>query len=157
MAPFFAVNALFFMAASFAHPVTPTFFKSLRLGDDMFGYAIAAMMSMNFLLSPFWAKMSAIFSSRVALLVSCFGYAAGQVLFLSARTEWQVLFARTFAGVFSGGIFVGLLTYAVNRSEEGNRGAYLALGATVQSVAGAFGFFVGGMLGSISVYAAMTA
>ena len=41
MIAFMAVSVVFYMAASFAHPVTPTLFKSLGLGDYMFGYALS--------------------------------------------------------------------------------------------------------------------
>ena len=53
MVPFFAVMAAFQLAASFAHPVTPTIFTNLNLGSYMFGVALAAMMTVNFLFSPF--------------------------------------------------------------------------------------------------------
>lgn len=155
---FLAVSVIFNMAASFAHPVTPTLFKSLGLGDYMFGYALAAMMVVNFLFSPFWGKLNSFISSRISLLIACSGYALGQFFFAVAKTEGQFLLARAFAGLFTGGTFVSLLNYVVNMSpDDKSRGVYLAASATIQSVAGAFGYFVGGMLGEINVqYALMS-
>ena len=158
MVPFFAVMAAFQLAASFAHPVTPTIFTNLNLGSYMFGVALAAMMTVNFLFSPFWGKINTYISSRNSMMISSIGYALGQVMFGLAQTEAQVIGARMFAGLFTGGAFVSMLTYIVNFSEnEKIRGKYLTLYATIQSVCGAFGYFVGGFLGVKSPYVSVTA
>lgn len=148
---FFAVLVAFSMAASFAHPVTPTLIKEYHLNDYMFGVALAAMQMTNFLFSPFWGKINGYISSRKSLLICCVGYAVGQAMFGMARTETMVVVARCFAGVFTGGVFTSFLTYIVNTSSELERGKNLTILATIQSVAGAFGYFVGGFLGEISL------
>lgn len=158
MVLFFAVCILLQMASGFAHPVTPTLFKTLKLGDYMFGYALAAMMTMNFLFSPFWGKLNGYLSSRAILLIGCFGYAGGQVLFTLAKTEIGILLARVFAGIFLSAIFVTILNYIINMApDETQRGVWLTTSATIQSVAGAFGFFVGGMLGVLKTEYALIA
>ena len=147
---YFFVCVLFSLAASFAHPVTPTFFKDLQVGDYMFGLALAVMMITNFLFSPFWGKMNNYISSRVTLTIGCLGYAVGQAMFGMATGEAGVLFARMFAGVFTGAVFVAQLTYVVNTSDENDRGKYLTISMTITSVGSAFGYFIGGMLGTLS-------
>lgn len=155
---FFVVNILFSLAANFVHPVTPTFFKELGFADYLFGYALAAMMTFNFLLSPFWGKLNGIISCRISLLISCWGYAAGQVVFALATTEAHILLARSIAGVFAGGCFVASLNYILNTApDEGSRGVRLAAFATIQSVGGAFGYFIGGLLGAVVVKYAFVA
>ena len=158
MMTFLVVNVIFNMAASFAHPVTPTLFKSLNMPSYLFGYALASMMIVNFLFSPFWGKMNSFISSRVSLIIACTGYALGQLFFALAQTELQFIIARMFAGLFTGGTFVSILNYVINMSpDEKSRGVYLTASATIQSVGGAFGYFVGGMLGSIDVRLALGA
>lgn len=155
---FFCVTILFNMAASFAHPVTPTLFKSLGLPNYLFGYALAAMLMVNFLFAPFWGRLNSFLSSRITLLIACLGYALGQYFFASATTEFEFVMARMFAGIFSGGVFVNSMNYPINVApDDGTRGIWLVALATIQSVAGAFGFFVGGMLGAIGVSYALTA
>ena len=155
---FFGVFILFNMAASFVHPITPTLFKDLALPDYMFGLALAAMMAVNFLFSPFWGKLNSYLSSRVSLLISCLGYALGQYFFATATTQLQFILARMLAGVFTGGVFVSALNYIVNMARDTQtRGIWLTTSATIQSVASAFGFFVGGMLGAIDVKYALIA
>lgn len=155
---FFVVVALWDLSASFVHPVTPTLFKDLNLNDYMFGVALACMMGTNFLFSPFWGKLSGYISSRVTLLVSCLGYAVGQIFFAMSKTQLEFILARSFAGIFCGGIFVGILNYIVNVSpDDKTRNNNLVLSATLQTVFNSLGYFVGGMLGEINVYVAVYA
>ena len=107
---FFAVVIIFNLAANFAHPVTPTVIKELQLNDYMFGVALAAMQFTNFLLSPFWGKINKYISSRASLLICCCGYGVAQLWFANATTEFMIILARMFAGLFTGGIFVSILT-----------------------------------------------
>lgn len=97
---FFVICAVFYVAASFAHPVTPSFIKEYGLNDYMFGVALSAMMTVNFLFSPFWGKITGYISSRRSMLIGGIGYGIGQLMFGFARTEAMVVVARGFA-VFS--------------------------------------------------------
>ena len=135
------------MAASFAHPVTPTVIQNLHLPDYMFGLALAVMQTTMFLFSPFWGKITSYISSRVSMCITMIGYGCGQILFAMAKNMRDVLLARLLAGCFTGGAFIASLAYVVNTSPEDLRGRYLTILATIQSVGSAFGYFIGGMLG----------
>lgn len=149
---FFVIMFVFNMAANFVHPVTPAIILELRLNNYMFGLAMAAMMTFNFLFSPFWGKLAGLLSSKKVMLISGIGYGLGQVFFGLARTEPQLLLARMFSGIFVSGCFVAFLTYTVNCSSDDKRGRNLAINATVNSVSASFGYFVGGMLGEIDIF-----
>ena len=82
------------VAASTAHPVTPTLFTTLGLGSYMFGVALASQLVTNFLFSPFWGWLSSYVSSRTVLLITCIGYGIGQILFGLATTEMGFIVAR---------------------------------------------------------------
>lgn len=151
---FFACMIIFNLAANFAHPVTPTVIQELNLHDYMFGVALAVMMMTNFLMSPFWGKINNYISSRLSLLICCCGYGIAQVWFAYATTEFMIICARMFAGLFTGGIFVSFLTYIVNVSKPEDQAKYLTYSATIQSVASAFGYMIGGFIGEYSVRAA---
>ena len=148
---FFAVVCLQSMAANFAHPVTPTIIKNLGLGDYMFGLAFAGMAGASFLFSPFWGKLADYVQSRTILLICNLGYAVGQILFSIGTTEWTIMIARCVSGFFVGGVGVCMLTYTVNMSEERERGRNLTIQATSVTVAGTFGYLIGGLLGEVSV------
>ena len=154
---FFFVNVLIFLASNFAHPVTPTVIYDLNLPDYMFGLALAVMNATMFLFSPFWGKINAYVPYRVSLFISCIGYAAAQAMFGFAVDMAGIIIARLLAGVFIGGLFTSILSYITTTSPDDARGKYLTVYATMQSVVGAFGYFIGGMLGEISTAAAFVA
>ncbi|MBQ7795488.1 MAG: MFS transporter [Lachnospiraceae bacterium] len=150
-AAYFAAMILFNMAASFAHPVTPTIIQDQNMHDYMFGVALGVMLITNFLMSPFWGKINVYISSRSTFLIGCLGYAVAQLWFAYSTTELMVILARMFAGLFTGGIYVSFLTYIVNIAKPEDQAKYLTYNATIQSVGSAFGYMVGGFLGEFSV------
>ena len=152
---FFVIVFFFNMAASFAHPVTPTLIVERNLDSSMFGVAFAAMMTMNFLFSPFWGRLCSYVSTRKIMFFCSIGYALGQVIFGTAMSELQVVGGRMFAGIFTGGVYTAMSNHVINLSQD--RGRDLVWLTTVQNVSSAVGFFVGGMLGIFSVGAAFTA
>ena len=148
---FFVAMVMFNLSANFAHPVTPTVIQDLHLHDYMFGVALAMMQLANFVMSPFWGKLNGYISSRLTLLICCAGYGVAQIWFAYAGTESVIICARLFAGAFVGGIQVSFLTYVVNVAKPGDQPRYLTWSATITSVAGAFGYLIGGVLGEFSV------
>ena len=156
---FFVISFCFSMAANFAHPVTPTLIVERSLDSSMFGVALAAMMFMYFLFSPFWGKLCAYIPTKRIMLIGAVGYAAGQMIFGSAYTEATVIGGRMFAGMFSSGAFTAIANYVINFTQDDlkERGRKLVILSTVQNVGGACGYFVGGMLGLISVKTAFMA
>ena len=151
---FFTAMILFHLAANFAHPVTPTIIHQLQLPDYMFGLMLAMMQMTNFAFSPFWGKINLYISSRKSLLICCCGYGLSQLGFACSTTQISILFFRAVAGVFTGGIFVSMLTYVVNTAKPDDQAKYLTYSATFQAVFGAFGYLVGGLLGEFSIRAA---
>lgn len=151
MLPFFMIVCLQSMAANFAHPVTPTIIQNLGLGDYMFGLAFAGMAGTSFLFSPFWGKLADYVQSRTILLICNLGYALGQILFSLGTTEVTIMMARFVSGFFVGGVNVCMLTYTVNMSAPEQRGSHLTIQATAVTVAGTFGYMIGGILGEVSV------
>ena len=148
---FFAITLLQYLAANFAHPITPTIIKNLNLKDYMFGLAFAAMSFTNFLFSPFWGKMRDYYSPRKLLFLGCAGYAVGQFLFSIMKTEGTILIARCFSGFFVGAISVSTLVYIIDVSEKEERGKNLATLAIIQSIGAAFGYMIGGFMGVYSI------
>ncbi len=147
---------LFNMAASFAHPVTPTLIVERNLDSSMFGVALAAMMTMYFLFSPLWGRLCSYMPTKRVMLICSIGYSAGQIFFGMARSEAAVIGGRMFAGIFTGGCFVAMANYVINMTSQNisERGQNLVILTTIQSVGSAVGYFIGGTLGLISVEAA---
>ncbi len=148
---FFCICTLFNMAASFVHPVTPTLIVERGLNSAVFGTALAAMQTTMFLLPPFWGKLCDYIPTKRIMLICCFGYAIGQMIFGAAQNEAMVYVGRIFAGCFTGGCFTAFSNYVIHVSESDSRGTNLTTMVTVQTVSGALGYFVGGFLGVVSV------
>ncbi len=144
--------AVFTMACSFIHPVTPTLIVERGLDSSMFGVAYAAAMFTMFLMSTFWGQMCNYMQARKIVLICAAGYAAGQCIFGMATNEAMVIAGRMFAGCFSSGAFTAIVNYIINTTpDKFERGQNLTIYATLSTVGSACGYFIGGMLGLISV------
>ena len=148
---FFFTMFLYMLCANFIHPVTPTLIQNLNLPDYMFGLMLAANLLFIFLFSPFWGKINTFVSSRTSLLICSLGYAAAQLGFAYAKAQVTILLVRFMAGFFAGGTFVSFLTYVINVAKPEDQAKFLTYSATIQAVATAFGYLVGGFLGEFSI------
>jgi len=142
------------VAANMVHPVTPTFLTELQMPEFMFGAAFAAMALTNFLFCPFWGAVGDSIGRVKTLVITIFGYAVGQLMFLYSMSIWQILVARMLAGIFSGGCTVSLMAYVADTAEPKKCGREMAVCAALTSAGIAIGYLVGGLLGDISVRAA---
>ncbi|MCR1901350.1 MFS transporter [Ligilactobacillus apodemi] len=148
---FLALIASFNLAANYAHPITPAYFKLWHLDSAMFGYAFAVMSLGMFLGSPFFGELAKSINARILMAGGSIGYSLAQVLFALGHTPGIILWGRLLAGIACGAFFVGALTYIANTSLADERGANLTLNATVQTVFGALGYFIGGIIGSFDL------
>ena len=156
---FFLIAFIFNVAASFVHPVTPTLIVERNLDSSIFGTAFAAMSLTYFLFSPLWGRLCSYMPTKRIMMICSLGYATGQVIFGMAQSELAVVGGRMFAGIFTGGCFVAMANYIINLNGEDMeaRGQNLVILTTLQSVGSAIGYFIGGMLGLISVETAFLA
>ena len=148
---FLIFMGIYNMSANFIHPITPTLIVERNLDSSMFGVAFAAMMTSFFIMAPFWGKLCAYIPTKRIILICCLGYTAGQIVFGMAMTEGMVIAGRMLAGAFSGGIMTAYSNYTINTSSADQRGKNLTLMLTVQNVTAAIGYFVGGLLGLVSI------
>lgn len=151
MSLFFAVSLLQYIAANFAHPITPTLIHDLALPGYMFGAAFAAMSFTNFLFSPFWGKMREFVSIRTLIALGCFGYGFGQFLFGISTAQWSILVARCIAGFFVASIGVNSLIYITETSDREHSGKNLAIFVIIQALGAAGGYLLGGAVGFYSI------
>ncbi len=136
-------------------PVTPTIFKNINFPDYMFGVSFAAMAAGMFLFSPYWGKLGDHIGRTNALILSCVGYIAGQILFGISRTIWLTIAVRFFTGFFSAGTMVSFMAYVADSGEgEKQKAKYMSYYSAVLSVSNAAGYFLGGVIGSVSIFAA---
>lgn len=151
MTIFIVFNLLMTISLNLAHAVTPTLLSSLNMGSHVFGISFAAMCTTNFIFALVWSNVAHTSKKTRILLISGIGYAFAQLLFAYATHEYMIYFARLLSGIFAGGFQVGFLSYIVNEAAKEEQARYITYSSIVVSVGAALGFFVGGMLGDISV------
>lgn len=148
---FFILGAFYIIFANFAHPVTPTYFKLLGLGDYMFGVAYAAMALGTFLFSPLFARLASKYGVVKVSGLCLIGYGLAQLWFGMVHSEITITIARFMAGACVSGVSVGQLVYVLKNADDSKRGLYLGYVATLHAVISPFGYLVGGIIGDISL------
>lgn len=151
MSIFVVLNLLLTIGMNLGHPVTPTLIKSLGLPPRVFGISFAAMCFSNFIFALVWSNVANGMKKSRILMISAIGYALTQIMFGYSTTELQIYGARLLSGIFAGGFQVGLMSYVVNESPEDSQARYITINSILISVGAALGFFLGGMIGDISV------
>ena len=76
------------------------------------------------------------------------------MLFALARTELTTALARLFTGLFVSSFCISAVLYVSDLGGDEKRGKYVAYLAAVQTACGAAGYFAGGLLGTVSIFAA---
>lgn len=142
---------IFSVFANVIHPITPTMFTNLNFPDYMFGVSFAAMSTAVFLFSPALGKLGDNFGHGKLFALSMPFYAIAQMGFGLSDNITTTIIARFFGGLFSGATVVCSLAYVINYTNEENRGKYMTFYVAINSACSAFGYFLGGVLGSRSL------
>lgn len=150
---FFIINAFMSLSCNMVHPITPAFLTDLKLPDYTFGIAFAAMMTTNFILSPFWGTLSDSVGRLRITRITLIGYAFSQFLFMISGSVSMVLFSRLVSGVFAGGFTVCCTAYLADITDRKNRAKYMMYYVAFSSVSASLGYLLGGFIGDYSLQA----
>lgn len=149
----YLIFGIFSIFSNVAHPVTPTMFIDKGFGDYLFGVSFAAMSLCYFIGSFIWGFFGDRYGHIKVMSITGPIYGFAQLLFGLTDTVTMTIIARFIAGFFSSGFFVCSLAYLVNLTDISNRGRNMSYYVAINSVGAAFGYFVGGILGTISIKA----
>lgn len=144
---------MFSVFSNMAHPVTPTMFIEKGFGDYLFGVSFAAMSLCYFIGSLIWGTVGDRHGHIKVMAFTGPVYGLAQFLFGMTDTVFMTIVARLIAGFFSSGVFVCSLAYLVNMTDKSNRGRHMSYYVAINSVGAAFGYFIGGVLGNVSIFA----
>ena len=149
---FYTVYFLLNTINNLIHPITPAYIKLMNMPNYMFGLLYSSMAIGHLMLSPFWGDLSDRVG-RIPIIRICIGgYALGQLGFAIFSIPQIVLLCRFLSGLFSGGFQVTALAYIADTTFEENKAKALSFYAAVSTIACSFGFFIGGMIGTINIY-----
>ncbi len=144
----FLVHGIF---ANTIHPITPAFFLSLGYSEFLFGISMSVTSVMCFITSPFWGVFAEKYGAKNGYVICGLGYAIMQLLFGFATNKYLSLLIRFISGAFGGGAYICFMAYIVKYSTIEKAGRNLTYYAMFTSLAISIGYFLGGMLGDISL------
>lgn len=148
---FFVIEALFSCFQGLVHPVTPTIFKALCFPDYVFGIVSASTATGMFIFSPLWGKLGDRLGHSRAFSIALPIYAVSQIAFGFSKTPIMAIVTRFFSGMSGGGAMVTALAYIVNATTNENRGRIMSYYAAFNAVSISLGYFIGGVVGNISI------
>lgn len=151
MIVFVVLNLLLTIGMNLGHAVTPALLKGLNLPPHVFGISFAAMSATNFLFALIWSNLANGLKKTRILMISAVGYGLTQILFGFATQEWTIYLARLLAGAFAGGFQVGLMSYIINEARIEEQARYITISSVIISVGAALGYYIGGLIGDISI------
>lgn len=149
----YIIFGIFSIFSNVAHPVTPTMFINKGFGDYLFGVSFAAMSLCYFIGSFIWGSFGDRYGHIRVMSITGPIYGMAQLLFGLTSTVTMTILARFIGGFFSSGFYVCSLAYIVNLTDKSNRGRNMSYYVAINSVGAAFGYFIGGLLGTISINA----
>ena len=128
--------------------VMPAFLKETKFGTEIFGYLTAFMYLGQFLISPFWGKLSDE-KGRWVLMFSPLGYGFGQLFYiLSSNSLPMLIFSRVFSGVFAILFLSQFVAYISDVAPQEKRKNVLAITAIMIPLGSGFAYLAGGLLKS---------
>src|SRR5574338_471940 len=126
-------------------PLLPSYAASYHVSDTAIGILVASFSLMQFLLAPWWGRLSDRIGRRPVLLIGLAGSALSYLLFGLAGTFWLLLLSRVVAGGMGATVNVAQAYLADVSPPEKRASAMGLIGAAF-----GLGFVVGPAIGGIS-------
>ncbi len=152
----YLMYGLFSIFCNLAHPITPTMFIEKGFADYLFGVSYAAMSFSYFAGSLVFGSIGDSIGRVKTMAFVMPVYALSQFVFGVTDSAAMTVIARLVAGFFSAGVFVCSLAYLVDLTTDEDRGVHMSYYVACNSVGAAFGYFLGGIIGNISILAVIT-
>jgi len=151
------LTAIINIATNMVHPVTPTLMEERGYADAMFGILFAAMSVGSLLFGPLWGRLSDRMGRVKPLMLATGGYALAQLGFCYCTDPVLAVCIRFVGGSFAIATTALPIAYAVDVSAEESRSKNLSLLAAAVTLGASLGYFLGGVVGILSVEAAFLA
>ncbi|MFI5210411.1 MAG: MFS transporter, partial [Gemmatimonadales bacterium] len=126
-------------------PLLPSYAARLQVGDAGIGFIVASFSLMQFLLAPWWGRLSDRVGRRPVILVGLAGSALSYLLFAYAGNFWLLLLSRLIAGGMGATVNVAQAYLADVTPPERRAKAMGLIGAAF-----GLGFVVGPAIGGLT-------
>lgn len=147
---FFIIFLTLFSSLTFnmAHPVTPMFINKLGLPTFMFGLFFATMSIGNFIGSPLLGSLSDKKGRLKFLILGAVGYGISQLGFGFNTNPFIILIFRFTGGFFVVSYLTTSMAYLTDVTTKENRTKYITYYAAANTIGGALGSLLGGVIGN---------
>ena len=146
----FAVLFLVMIGFSILFPVEPYYIQMFGATSATMGWLTASFSLAQFLLSPFWGRLSDRVGRKPVMMIGLAGYGVSMALFALGRSIPHLFLARTFAGVLSSATLPTAMAVISDTTSEDERAKGMGLLGAAFGLGAIFGPFVGGVLGDVS-------
>ena len=136
-------------------PLTPILAREFGADGFKIGLLISAYSMIQFLIAPFWGRLSDVFGRKPILLVGFLGSSLAHLIFAFSDTFTEIFLSRLLAGFFGANIviataYIADLTSIESRSKNiGLIGMAFGLGFTIGPILGFLFILFGRQLGSL--------
>jgi len=139
---------LIYLVNNLAHPVTPELVSSIGHGSLLLGALFATMSFANFVMSPFWGRISDRIGRKPCIIIGCLGYGLAQLGFGFSINPWIIIIFRLISGSFVASSYVSSMAYLIDVSEPKVRTQVMALYTALTGFSSTIGYLIGGVIGN---------
>ncbi|MGM7700147.1 MFS transporter [Pseudalkalibacillus sp. Hm43] len=132
-------------------PILPYYVEAFNATGRDLGLLVASFAFMQFLLAPFWGRLSDRIGRKPLITLGMFGFAAAEFIFAFATDLWMLYASRILAGTFGSAIMPTAMAYVADVTSEEDRGKGMGLLGAAMALGIVIGPGIGGWLAEIEL------
>ncbi|WP_100371914.1 MFS transporter [Bacillus sp. FJAT-45037] len=132
-------------------PILPYYIEEFGASSFELGLLIAVFSFMQFLLAPFWGRLSDKYGRKPLIAIGMFGFAGAEFIFAFATDLWMLFLSRMLAGSFGSAIMPSAMAYVSDRTTPERRGHGMGMLGAAMALGIVFGPGIGGWLAEFSL------
>ncbi|ADC50339.1 MULTISPECIES: MFS transporter [Alkalihalophilus] len=132
-------------------PILPYYVEAFGASSFELGLLIAVFSFMQFLLAPFWGRMSDKFGRKPLIAIGMFGFAGAEFIFAFATELWMLFLSRILAGSFGSAVMPSAMAYVSDRTSSEKRGHGMGMLGAAMALGIVVGPGIGGWLAEVSL------
>ncbi|MDE5414963.1 MFS transporter [Alkalihalobacterium chitinilyticum] len=134
-------------------PILPYYIEQFGASSIELGILIAIFSFMQFLLAPFWGRLSDRVGRKPLIALGMFGFAIAEFIFAFATQLWMLFLSRMLAGAFGSAIMPSAMAFVSDRTSERKRGQGMGMLGAAMALGFVVGPGIGGWLAEINLAA----
>ncbi|WP_216829375.1 MFS transporter [Alkalihalobacterium elongatum] len=132
-------------------PILPYYIEQFGASSIELGILIAIFSFMQFLLAPFWGRLSDRVGRKPLIAIGMFGFAIAEFIFAFATQLWMLFLSRMLAGAFGSAIMPSAMAYVSDSTSDKKRGQGMGMLGAAMALGFVFGPGIGGWLAEINL------